>query len=489
MRYGHASSDTARVLPQGSLYDLQPVGATAKTTPRKTKYAIMPTTPKPSAAESHGASAEGTPPSPVNPDDPPPELPIGEYAAYLGWDWGDKAHAIALWSPATGRAETEMLPHSAEGVHAWLEALRTRFGGQRVAIAVEATKGAIVSLLLEHSWLAIYPVHPATSRRFSTAFTPSRAKDDGPDAEALLEILRLHRQHLRLLVPHDEATRRLGLLVEARRTLVNRRTQLSNQLTSLLKNYYPQALELTGELRYAPLALDFLERWPELAELQRAREQTLRRFFYAHRVRRPETIDARLGVVRASRALSTDRVLCEVSIFEMRAMVAQLRLLQQHIARLDAEIAKRFSAHPEQGVFASLPQAGAVLAPRLAVLFGVDRARFPSAASLQTYYGIAPVQERSGRQKWVHWRWNAPVFARQTLVEWAGQSTQASVWAKAYYQQQKARGKNHSAILRSLAFKWLRILWRCWQSRTSYDESRYLAALQKRNSSLLAQPV
>jgi transposase len=381
-----------------------------------------------------------------------------------------------------------MLPHSAEGVHAWLDALKTRFAGQRVAVAVEASKGAIVSLLLEYEWLAIYPVHPATSRRFRTAFAPSGAKDDRPDAEALLEILRLHRQHLRLLVPHDEATRRLGLLVEARRTLVNRRTQASNQLTSLLKGYYPQALELTGEVRYAPLALDFLERWPELTELQRAREQTIRSFFYAHRVRRPETIDARLGVVRASRALSTDRVLCEVSIFEMRALVAQLRLLMQHIARLDAEIAQRFRAHPEQSVFATLPKAGAAMAPRLAVLFGVDRARWPNAASLQTYYGIAPVQERSGRKKWVHWRWNAPVFARQTLVEWAGQSTQASVWAKAYYQQQKARGKNHSAILRSLAFKWLRILWRCWQNRTHYDESRYLAALTKRNSTLLLAP-
>jgi hypothetical protein len=31
-RHGHASSDTARVNPQASLYDLQPVGATANRT-------------------------------------------------------------------------------------------------------------------------------------------------------------------------------------------------------------------------------------------------------------------------------------------------------------------------------------------------------------------------------------------------------------------------------------------------------------------------
>jgi hypothetical protein len=87
----------------------------------------------------------------------------------------------------------------------------------------------------------------------------------------------------------------------------------------------------------------------------------------------------------------------------------------------------------------------------------------------------------------VHWRWHAPRFLRQTLVEWAGQTVVYSAWAKAYYEQQKARGHHHSAILRSLAFKWLRILWRCWQANEHYHEERYLAQLEKRRSPIAAQ--
>ena len=126
------------------------------------------------------------------------------------------------------------------------------------------------------------------------------------------------------------------------------------------------------------------------------------------------------------------------------------------------------------------------MAPRLSVLFGTDRRRWLSAKELQTYYGIAPVIEQSGRQRWVHWRWNAPCFARQSLVEWAGLSVKFSSWARAYYQQQKERRKPHATIIRGLAFKWLRILWRCWQDHQPYDEARYIARLQQRNPSLFA---
>jgi hypothetical protein len=94
------------------------------------------------------------------------------------------------------------------------------------------------------------------------------------------------------------------------------------------------------------------------------------------------------------------------------------------------------------------------------------------------------VREKSGRQVWIHWRWHAPKFLRQTFVEWAGQTVVHSPWAKAYYLQQKRAGKHHQAILRSLAFKWIRIVWRCWQTRTAYDETRYLEALTRRRTPL-----
>jgi hypothetical protein len=101
-----------------------------------------------------------------------------------------------------------------------------------------------------------------------------------------------------------------------------------------------------------------------------------------------------------------------------------------------------------------------------------------------------PLPERrfpkSGGRAWVHWRWNAPVFVRQTLVEWAGQTVVYCPWAKAYYEQQRGKRVGHWAILRALAFKWLRILWRCWQKSEAYDEEKYLRQLEQRRSPIAA---
>lgn len=60
----------------------------------------------------------------------------------------------------------------------------------------------------------------------------------------------------------------------------------------------------------------------------------------------------------------------------------------------------------------------------------------------------------------------------------------SSVWARAYYQQQRERGKEHHTAVRALAFKWIRVVFRCWQDRVAYDESRYLVALAKHGSHL-----
>jgi Transposase IS116/IS110/IS902 family len=123
------------------------------------------------------------------------------------------------------------------------------------------------------------------------------------------------------------------------------------------------------------------------------------------------------------------------------------------------------------------------------VAFGEQRERFATAAEIQKYSGVAPVTERSGNKCWIHWRWQCPTFLRQTFVEWAAQTINKSFWAGAFYRQQRDKGSSHQAAVRALAFKWLRILYRCWQRRTPYDESAYLNALKQRGSPLLSKLV
>lgn len=411
-------------------------------------------------------------------------MKTADYAALVALDWGDREHAFAL--RVGEQIETGQITASPEALHDWLQALGQRFGQRPLALAIEGGRNAVMHALVDYPWLTIYPIHPATSERFRKAFIPSGAKDDAPDALVLLRVLAQHREQLRALRLDTAATRELAALNELRRGAVDRRTQLSCELRSTLKTMFPQALELCGDDLWTPLALDFLERWPELAALQRAKSASLRAFYGEHSSRRPAVIARRLERIAIARPLTTDRAVLEPAILHVRLLVGVLRTLQSHIEQIEQRLAEAFAAHPEAGFYAALPGAGAVLAPRLLTAFGTDRERYPDAASLQKYGGVAPVREKSGRQVWTHWRWNAPCFLRQTFVEWAGQTVPKCAWAKAYYRQQQRAGKRHQAILRALAFKWLRILWRCWHDRVPYDETRYLAALAQRKSPLAA---
>ena len=112
---------------------------------------------------------------------------------------------------------------------------------------------------------------------------------------------------------------------------------------------------------------------------------------------------------------------------------------------------------------------------------GTQRDRFRSANELQCFAGIAPVKEASGNSVRIHIRWACPKFIRQTFHEWAACSIPECAWAKASYDRLRARGKSHHVAVRALAFKWMRILYRCWHTRQPYREETYLASLAKRN--------
>jgi len=409
-----------------------------------------------------------------------------DYAVCVALDWSDQQHAFALQFAAANSKETGMITASPEGFHGWLEALHARCPNQRGAVILEAGRNSVVHMLVEHPWLEIFPIHPATCARFRTAFTPSRAKDDVPDAEVLLTLLLRHRDQLHRLHRDSAQTRELAALVVARRHAVDRRTQIGHQLRTTLKSYFPQALQLIGEAFEHPMALDFLNRWPDLGSLKKARATTLRTFYYLHRARRTELIEQRIKLIAEARPLTQDPAVVAPAVMQVQMFVELLRVQEKHVARFDERIAELFAAHPAAVFFRQLPGAGASLAPRLLVAFGDDLSRYPTPSSLQKYAGVAPVLERSGQKSWTHWRWHAPIFLRQSLVEWAGQTVAFCPWAKAFYWQHRNAGKGHQGILRALAFKWIRILWRCWQAHEPYDDARYVAALRRRNSPLIA---
>jgi transposase len=353
-----------------------------------------------------------------------------------------------------------------------------------MAVALELCKGPLVYALQKYDFLVIFPVNPSTLAKYREAFTPSRAKDDPTDAELALELIQRHADRFTPLVPQSVEMRTLVSLVEQRRGLVNDRVRVTNRLRDTLKQYYPQALEWFDRIDTV-LFCDFIERWPTLVQVKRARRATLQNFFHQHNLRRAQVLDARLTSIKAAHALTTDAAVITPHRLQAQALVDLLRVTLMAIKRFDEKIAELAPQHPDYELFRPLPGAGPSLAPRLLVAFGEQRDRFKSAAELQRYAGIAPVTERSGKKHWVHWRWQCPTFLRQTFVEWSAQTINKSYWAGLYYYQQRGKGCSHQAAVRALAFKWIRILYRCWATRTPYDEAKYLKALQERGSPLL----
>src|SRR3989441_891959 len=406
------------------------------------------------------------------------------FAAFVGIDWADAKHDGCLQAAGSAKRECFQLEHTPEAIDAWVTTLRTRFHGHPVALCLERTKGPLVSALRKYDFLVLFPINPLTLARYREAFTPSRAKDDPTDAALQLELLLTHRDKLQPLQPQSPTMRALAQLVEHRRRVVGDKVRITNRLTSTLKNYFPHVLHWFQEKDTA-IFCDFLSRWPTLKAVQLARRSTLETFFRAHHVRYADVIAQRIQAIKAATPLTTDEGVIAPNALLVQALVAQLRVTLQAITDFDTAIAQCAQSHPDFPLFQALPGAGPVFAPRLLVAFGEQRARYASAAELQKYAGIAPVTERSGKKSWVHWRLQCPKFLRQTFVEWAAASIPRSFWAAAYYHRQRDQGYSHQAALRALAFKWIRILYRCWQTRTPYDETTYLNTLKHRGSPLI----
>ena len=407
-----------------------------------------------------------------------------DFAALIGIDWADKKHDICELTMGCTDYQYSVIPNTPAGVHDWANDLRKRYPKHRIAIACELTKGPLIYALAQHKHITIFPVNPASVAKYREAFTHSGAKDDPSDALILTEMLENHMSKLRKVEPESADIRTLSQYVVNRRKLVQERVKLSNRITAVLKSYYPHVLDWFKE-KDTLVFCRFVARWPSLAEAKRAQSRTLIRFFNEHNSRYATVNQSRIEAIKDAVPLTNDRAVIEPSKMMVEVLIHQIEILMQAIDRLNNEIRKLYKQQSDSTIFDSFPGAGPKLAPRILVAFGTNRDRYDSAAELQMYAGISPVVERSGQKSWTHWRYSCPKFLRQTFVEWAGQSVRFSFWAKAYYKQQIEKGKAHNTAIRSLAFKWIRIAFKCWKTKTPYDESKYLEALKLKGSPLL----
>lgn len=401
--------------------------------------------------------------------------------AWIGIDWADQEHVVSLKVAGSQTVESMRLPQQPDGLQQWITQLRSRFEARPVAVALEQSRGPLLYALMHTDFLLLYPINPKSLAKYREAFYPSGSKDDPEDAHLLREMLEKNQDRLRAWKPDDPLTRQLRLAVEYRRKLVNHRTALTNQVTSLLKCYFPQALQWAGALD-TEQACDFLQRWPQLAALQKTSPGKIRKFYRAHNCRSLPLIEERIAQIQTAQPLTSDAAILGAMSLMVRSLVQQIKPLLGSIAEFDQQIQTLFQQHPDHDIFDSFPGAGPAMAPRLLAAFGTERDRFGDGSAMKKFSGIAPITRKSGKTKVVLRRWACPKFQRQSFHEWAGLTVRFCPWAQEFYERKKAFGMKRHAILRQLAGKWIDILTRCWKNHTPYDEQLYLTNLKKRHA-------
>ena len=148
------------------------------------------------------------------------------YSVYVGIDWADSKHDVCIQPTTSDERVFDVIPHRPEAIDVWVKDLHQRYGGC-IAMAVELSKGPIVSALQKYDFIDIFPVNPSTLARYREAFQPSRAKDDPTDAELALDMLLRHPEHFKVLKPQSTEMRALATMVEQRRRLVNEQGRIN----------------------------------------------------------------------------------------------------------------------------------------------------------------------------------------------------------------------------------------------------------------------
>ncbi|TWU35189.1 Transposase [Novipirellula aureliae] len=399
----------------------------------------------------------------------------------IGIDWADAKHDFHLIEPS-GEIQADDFEQSPNAIAEQLQLWRKDFPGATFLIAIEASKGALINALIDHEDIVIYPVNPAALSFHRKSYAHGGGKNDPLDAKRLAGFLKQRLPELRPLRRDQPITRELGTLSEDRRRTVDARADLANELTALLKQYFPAVLSFKAAKPYATFLLSFLIEYPTLQAAQAAGETKLRSYFHGLGMKRKAAEFAKMIV--DAMPLTVDEVTLRSSQRRAVMLAEQLKILNKHIRKYEASIKELLPKHPAYAIAKSLPGPADNTQARLIAAMGDDHNRYSSAQSLQCASGIAPLTEQSGKRKFAVARWAYTKFLRQTFHEMAGLSINKSKWAKAYYNQQIAKGKSANTAKRALAYKWQRIIYRCWQSGQPYDEERYIARLKATNAPL-----
>ena len=400
---------------------------------------------------------------------------------YAGFDWAKDHHDVVVVNPQGKIVKDLTFEHSAEGWAKW-KGLVAAY--PRLAVAIETNQGAAIEQLLE-SGAAVYPVNPKSAERYRDRKAPSGTKTDYLDAWSLADALRVDGHGWRALKPLDRLVQELRILCRDEVELIGKRTEMVNQLQAALHEYYPAALQAFDDWTATP-SWSFVQQFPTPQVLREAGRRKWETFLHVHRLYRPELNEKRLEIFARAHEFCGPPVVTRAKSRLALTLIKLLQTLDKQLEEYRQEIRRLFNEHPDHDLFGSLPGAGEKLAPRLLSELGSDRSLFESAQALQCYVGTAPVSFQSGQVRQVYARYMCNKTFRHAVHLWADLSRKFCSWAQIYYRQLRERGKSHASALRCLGQRWLKILWKMWQTKTPYNPGFHMANQLKHGSWVLS---
>jgi hypothetical protein len=316
----------------------------------------------------------------------------------------------------------------------------------------------------------VFVINPLSSARYRERHSTSGAKSDAGDAHVLAEIVRLDRDHHRLIAGDTDLVDAVKLVARAHQTAIWERTRHVLRLRSTLREYFPAAVEAFEDLS-ATDALILLARAPSPARAQKlTRSQVVSALRAARRHHAEARADVLLAALRAPglrQPVTTEAAYAAVVVGQIGIITA----LNVQIAQLDEVVDEHFGRHPAAEIYLSQPGLGVVLAARVLGEFGDDKNRFHDVRARKNYSGQSPITRASGKKTVVMARYATNHRLGDALHQQAFCSLQVSPGARAYYDAMRARKIGHHAALRQLANRLVGILHGCLKTGAKYDET------------------
>ena len=391
---------------------------------------------------------------------------------FVGDDWAEDHHDVEVMDEAGKVLARKRLPEGVAGI-AQLHALVGGLLGEdaddsEVLAGIETDHGPWVMALVAAGY-RVFPVNPLQSARFRARHSVSGAKSDAADAHVLADMVRTDSHQLREAAGDSAEVAGIKVLARTHKTMIWERTRETQRLRHQLREYFPAALAAFTDLD-APDVLELLAKAPDPA---RARTLTRAQISAAMKRARRRDIPAKATAVLAalrSEQLSQPPALAAAYAAAVRSLIAVIITLNEQVKALEEQVREHFGRHPDAEIIRSQPGMGAIIGARVLAEFGDDPRRYRDGKARRNYAGTSPITRASGKRKIVSARFVHNDRLIDALAAQAFAALTASPGARAFYDQQRAAGREHNDALRRLASRLVGILHGCLKTRTPYDE-------------------